>query len=137
MDNFHYFLQSVISNRQASWPIAGIVWCLVCFTLRDLFLGMLFSRIRELDKPLRRDVKKAYFGHAFWGWMYFLLSLVFFLLFWRFSRFELLNKGDFLVLAGALVFSQLFALSHLQAVGLALLSVLKQTPRLEHHSAAV
>ncbi len=131
MENLNYLILGLIKDRQASWPFAAIIWSLTSFLLRDMFLSSLFSRLRDLDKGVRRDVKKAYFSKALWGWLYFLISLGLFVVFWRFSPLESLRPGDYGVLAGALIFSQLFALAHLQAVGIALLFVLKQTARLE------
>ena len=131
MENLNYLIIGLIKDRHSSWPFAGIAWSLISFLLRDMFLSSLFSRLRSLDKDVRRDVKRAYFAKALWGWLYFLISLGLFVVFWRFSPLEALRLTDYGVLAGALVFSQLFALAHLQAVGLALLSVLKQTARLE------
>src|SRR3989338_5946740 len=78
-----YWAQEIFSNRQNSWPMAAILYCLAVFIVRDTFINPVFFRLRELAKRERKEVKKAYLGRALVGWLIFGLGLVLFIFLWR------------------------------------------------------
>lgn len=124
MEGIKYWAQEVFANRMTTWPVAAILFCLVVLSVRNFFLNPLFSRVQDLGKKERKEVKKIYLSRAFAGWGFFVISLLLFIFMWRLdSLFPLTIKINGLLAAEAF-FACLFITSHLQAVGLALSEVL-------------
>lgn len=124
IEGLKFWLQEIFANRMSSWPVAGILYCLAVFCLRDFFLNPLFLKVRELPKNERRDVKRIYLSRAFAGWGFFGISLLLFIFTWRLpSLYPVTLKIAGMLLAAAF-FAGLFITTHLQAVGLALAEML-------------
>ncbi len=124
IEGIQYWAKEVFANRQNSWPVAGILYCLAIFCVRDFFLNPLFLKVRDLGKKERKEVKKAYLSRAFAGWGFFGISLLLFLFTWRLpSLYPVTLKIAGLTVAGAF-FAGLFITSHLQALAHALLEAL-------------
>ncbi len=129
IEGLKYWGEEIFSNRHNSWPIAAIFYCLAVFVMRDFFLNPVCSQFRDLEKKERKEVKKIYLNRALLGWVLFVVSLGLFIFLWRRPSLYPVTRLNALLILGSLFFAGLFILFHLQALGMALLAVLKKATR--------
>jgi len=126
IDGVKYWAQEIFANRLNSWPVAAILFCLGVFCVRNFFLAPLFSKVQDLDKRERREVKRIYLSRAFAGWGFFGISLLLFIFTWRMPSLYPVTAQIAGLLLSSAFFAGLFITSHLQSLGLALLEVLQK-----------
>ncbi len=134
VEGLKYWVEEIFSNRHNSWPVAAILYCLAVFVIRDFFTSPLFLRLRDLEKKERKEVKKAYLGRALMGWCFFGTALLLFIFLWRQPSLYPVTIQNTLLGLASIFSAGLFVVFHLQAIGLALLAVLRKVTRKSENS---
>ena len=116
----------ILNERSWSWTLIGIAYLIAAFIIRGWFLKPLVARAKECDRASWQAIKRIYLKHSIWGWVFFLIPLVIFVILWYrgLASGSIENAILLLGLAGACFF--LSILIHLQVFGSAVISVLKQ-----------
>ena len=91
-------------------------------------------QFRDLEKKERKEVKKMYLGRALVGWGLFGVALLIFIFLWRRPSLYPLTLQNVLLALASVFFAGLFILFHLQALGMALVAVLKKVTRRPENS---
>lgn len=126
MNEFIEMWTTIGTQRAWSWTLPGILQLIVFLLFRGFFFRPVLKRAKLLNSKWYHEIKKAYFKRSLGGWVFFLLSLLILIFSWQsgnFRSFSLYEAG----LIGLVALSLCCAiLSHLVALALAAIEVLKQ-----------
>lgn len=123
------YLDVILTERTWSWTLIGILYLLSGFLVRSWFISPITRHLKPLSREAQNEVKKKYLQHSFWGWVFFLIPLCFFILLWRSDILPFHVDDRYVVLAAILSF--IFSIIiHLQAFGKAGLLTLKRASEL-------
>ena len=124
MDKLVNFWNSVLTQREWSWTVIGIIYLLAFLLIRSFFLRQLVKRARALNSKWYHEVKKVYAKKCAAGWVIFLVSLMMLIFFWQKGNFQQapIYEVGMLILLTAL----LSILSSVIAFGVSVIHVLKQ-----------
>ena len=104
----------------------AVLYLLAALFVRSWFLAPLFSSLKQLEKPIHKELKKVYLKKSLVGWVFFLLPLVIFLFLWQNEAVPIRVDDSIWISAG--VGSFFFSIIlHLIAFGLASVVTLKKT----------
>lgn len=124
------YLDSILAERDWSWSFVCILYLMGGMVVRSWFLGALAARTRDLDKKLRRSVKKSYLKRSLLGWIFFFIPAGILIVLWQ-DR-PLPAKVERLHLIGAAAVSYVLSvIIHLRAFGTAALLTLKRLSETE------
>ena len=98
--------------------------------IRSWFLGSLSTRTRDLDKKLRRSVKKFYLKRSLFGWIFFFLPLGLLIVVWQDRPLPAKVEKIHLLIAAVACYV-LSIILHLRAFGAAALMTLKRLSETE------
>ncbi len=119
------YVDAILSGRDWSWAIVGILYVLAAFFVRGWFMNVLSGEAKKLSRDSWHRIKKSYLGASLVGWLFFFFPLGVIVLIWRREMFPLPFDNRYLILAGCVSFV-LAVLLHLQAFGLASIEALKE-----------
>ena len=119
------YFDSILAERDWSWSFVCILYLICAMVIRSWFLGSLAARTRDLDKKLRRAVKKSYLKRSLFGWIFFFIPVGILIVLWQ-DR-PLPKQVERIHLIGASIASYVLSLIlHLRAFGAAALLTLKR-----------
>ena len=122
---FKSVVEVLLTERDWSWSVIGILYLLAAFFVRSGFVGPLAAQLKKIDRSLHHEVKNEYLLRSLWGWIFFMLPLGVIVFFWR--QNALGGKINPWVPIAASLASFIFSiLLHLAAFASAALSTLKR-----------
>jgi len=123
MDKLTNFWNTVLTQREWSWAVLGIVYLLLFLVIRSFFLHQLIKNAKGLNSKWYREIKKVYAKKCAAGWVFFLISLLMMIYFWQKGNFQQVTiyEVGMLILVTAL----LSILSTVIAFGVSVIQVLK------------
>ncbi len=119
------YLKSILQERSWSWSFAAIIFILIALILRRLILGPVIRNAKSLDKEDYKLFKKNYFRSSLFGWIFFLLSMIFAVILWINNPTLPFNQDNLNVLAGLLASFLLCLIFHLIAFANAAIKTLQ------------
>ena len=124
MTPFQPYIDFILSQRDWSWTVVGVMYLLAAGLVRSWFLSPVSAQLRTLESALKRKVEFAYLKESLLGWIFFFIPLALIILTWRREALVLKIGNEVAAISGvaSFVFSVVF---HLAAYGRAALSVLK------------
>lgn len=126
MNDLMNLAESIFTQRAWSWALIGILQLAVFLIVRNLFFRPVLGRIKLLNSKWRNEIKKIYSKQLLPGWIFFLVSLLVLIVACRSGNFLVFTPYE-VTLLGLIALSLFLAiLSHLVALAIALLQVLKQ-----------
>ena len=119
------YWDALMAERTSSWAVFTILYLFAGLFIRSWFVGPVFARLKLLERPLIKEVKRFYLRESFMGWLFFLLPPLILLIFWNNPAVPIhVNETIlFAVSTAAFIFSILL---HLIAFGVASVSALKK-----------
>ncbi len=118
------YVDAILAERDWSWSFICILYLLGGMIIRSWFLGPLTARTRDIDKKLRRAVKKAYLKRSLPGWIFFFIPLAILIVLWQDRPLPI--KVERIHLLGAAIASYVLSIIlHLRAFGTSALLALK------------
>lgn len=124
MVNLTNLWSRILTEREWSWTLIGIIYLLVFLIIRSFFLRQLIKRARALNSKWYHEVKKAYIKKCTGGWVLFGISLLMVIFFWQKGNFQ--PASIFEVGLVILLTALLSVLSSVIAFGASVIYVLKQ-----------
>ena len=124
------YVDIILRERDWSWSFVGILYLISAIIIRSWFLGTLSSRTKDLDRKLRRLVKKSYLRHSLFGWILFFIPLGILIVLWQDRPLPAKVEPIHLILAAIASFA-LSIILHLRAFGMAALLTLKRLSETE------
>ena len=112
------YLDALLAERMSSWALLSILYLLAGLFVRSWFIGPLFSSLKELERPISKNLRGQYLKKSLLGWIFFLLPLALFLLLGRGNSLGF-PVNDNLVIASAAACFIFSIFLHLTAFGLA------------------
>lgn len=117
------YFDIVLKERTWSWSLIAMLYVLAGFFVRGFFMRPLVKQSNDLEKSIKKRIKKYYFRASFWGWFFFFTPIALLIFFWRIDA-PIQIKDQYVIAAAAASF--LFSiLLHVQAFGKASLMTLK------------
>ncbi len=111
------YIDVILTQREWSWTLLGILYLFAGLIIRSWFMAPLVSSARALDSKNFKQVKKAYLGGAFFGWLFFFIPLFILCGLWNSELKTLTTPRQLLIILGG-VFSFIFSIIlHLIAFG--------------------
>jgi len=126
MDFAGFYVDVILSERQWSWALVGILYLLLAIFSRLLIFHKMVKEAKQIDPNLYSAVKAIYLKNSISGWILFLISFLYVVVTWLGWK-EPQGLGPMVLFCLALPL--LFFLSvilHLTAFAKALLAVLRQ-----------
>ncbi len=124
MSPIQSYVDAILSGRDWSWTVVGILYVLAAYFVRGWFVNPLSQKSRILSKASWHQVKSHYLNASFLGWIFFFFPLALIALVWRKTALPVPVDNRYLILAGCISFV-LSVVLHLQAFGLAAVAALK------------
>lgn len=119
------YIDAILTERDWSWSFICILYVLGALVIRSWFFGSLAGKTRDLDKKLRKAIKKAYASRALLGWIFFLFPMAILIVLWQDRPLPVPVEQSHL--AGAAIASYILSvILHLRAFGTAALLTLKR-----------
>lgn len=118
------YVDAILSGRDWSWTVVGILYVLAAYFVRGWFLNPLSKQAKTLSRASWHQIKSHYLGASFLGWIFFFFPLAIVVIIWRKTALLVPVEDRYLILAGCLGFI-LSLLLHLQAFALAAVTALK------------
>lgn len=120
------FIHVVLTQRDWSWTLVGIVYLILGLSVRSWFLSPLIRKASSLEKKQNREIKKLYLEHSLIGWFFFLVPFFILTALWNSDIKIPMTVQQALAILGATLSYIFSIISHLTAFGIASISVLKQ-----------
>ena len=127
MDFIHFYTAVIVSERQWSWTVVGMIYLVGSLLSRSLFFRSLIRETKGIDSSLYSAVKQVYLKNSISGWILFSISFLLVIVAWLQWTSVVNDKTLFPFFC--LLLPILFFLSvtlHLTAYVKALLAVLRQ-----------
>lgn len=115
-----------MTQRAWSWACLGIGHLLFFLFVRHLFIYSIIKRAKTLNSKWFNEIKKIYIKKCAGGWILFGISLMLFILFWRSADFQKPSLNELAMIFLIILTILLSVISHLIALGVATIHVLKQ-----------
>ena len=120
------YFDLILTQRDWSWAVVGIVYLIIALTIRGWFLNPLVRRSKDLEKKYYHDLKKVYLEKSVWGWLLFLISFLIVVFLWHTTiAFPITIPQAALALVTIICFV-LSVIFHLIAFGIAATTTLKR-----------
>ena len=127
MDFARFYTDLVLTQRQWSWAVVGIVYLVLTIFARLLIFRKMVGEVRQIDPNLYSAVREIYLKNSLPGWILFLVSFLLVIVMWVGWRGPIQELSPLALFC--LFLPLLFFLSivlHLTAFAKALLAVLRQ-----------
>ena len=125
LETIRSYFDVILVERSWSWTLIGILYLLFGLMVRGWFINPVLSHAKLLEKQVYQKIKLLYLKRSILGWIFFLVSLIIFVLLWnREPLFPLTVMKAFTIL-GAVACFILSILFHLQALAVATIHILK------------
>ncbi|MFZ5803019.1 MAG: hypothetical protein ACOY3K_07935 [Candidatus Omnitrophota bacterium] len=120
------FSDLITTQRAWSWSFIGILYVVLTQIIRGWLLRPIWSRAREIKRNWFREFQDLYLKRSVAGWFFYLASFALVMLFWVQKQLLPLDGFDLLALLTAVVLYVISLLSHVQAMGVAAVVILKK-----------
>ena len=120
------YLDLILTQRDWSWAVIGIVYLVVALTIRGWFLNPVVHRSKDLEKKYCHELKKVYLEQSVWGWLLFLASFLIVILLWNTALHFPVTVRQALFALAAIACFVLSVIFHLIAFGMAAVLTLKK-----------
>ena len=113
------YVHMILTEKDWSWSVVAFGAIILGLILRSYALRPLIRRVKDLEKKDYAEIKKNYLKRSLWGWLFFILAIVFAVGIWKNPISFPLNRPEILILLGLIVSFLLSLLFHLLALGTA------------------
>lgn len=104
------FFHQLMTDRNFSWPIVGILLIIGTLVIRFFLLHDILRELKYHNKAWYKSAQTHYQKHSITGWVIYLVSIAGLILLWRFEPF-FVRFANFL--CWVLIFTVLLMLSYL------------------------
>lgn len=126
MNNLEAFWNTALAQRSWSWALVSIIYIVLFMMVRGLVFHGLIRRAKTLNSKWFHEIKKSYLKRCAPGWIIFLVSLLLLILFWQSAQFQKMSFYEAGMLVLILMAALLSMISHLIALSIASICILKQ-----------
>ncbi|MSR76929.1 MAG: hypothetical protein EXS63_01695 [Candidatus Omnitrophica bacterium] len=113
------YIHIILTEKEWSWSVVALAALIVGLILRSYVLRPILRRIKDLEKADYTEVKKQYLARSLWGWIFFILAIIFAVGLWKTPVSFPLSRPETLIVMGLMASFFLSLLFHLLAIGTA------------------
>ena len=123
-ESIQSYLQLIVTERNWSWTLIGILYIVLALAIRGWFVGPLFRAAKSSNRHLYGEIKTAYLRNSLWGWIFFLIPLIVFIVTWYRKELFPITIQDAAITLAATASFVLSIMLHMKAFGVAAIQTL-------------